>query len=44
MKQMSKPKRAAVKDINTDIDISSIFWVRNVDILSVSALAISTHL
>ena len=40
MKYMSRPKNAAVKDI--DIDIADIFLVRNIGILSISAMAIST--
>jgi len=43
MKYMSRPKSAAVKDIDIDIDIADI-WVRNIDIISISAKAISTHL
>jgi len=38
---MSRPKSAAVKDI--DIDIADIS-VRNIDIVSISAMAISTQL
>ena len=40
MKYMSRPKSAAVKDIS----ISPIFWVRNIDIVLISATAVSTHL
>ena len=41
IKYMSRPKSAAVKDI--DIDIADIS-VRNIDIVSISAMAISTQL
>jgi len=34
---MSRPKSAAVKDIHIDMPI---FWVRNINILSISAMAI----
>jgi len=48
MKHTSRPKSAAAKDIDVDIDITEIFWVRNIDIVSISAMAVktavSTHL
>jgi len=36
---MSRPKNDAVKDT-----ISMIFWITNIDIVSISAKGISTHL
>jgi len=39
---MSRPKRAAVKDI--DIDIADILGLRNIDNVSISEMALLTHL